>query len=223
MLGALARSDFETVGRLGHDMKGAGASFGFQAITDIGAGLEAGGRRMPTPTHRDSGWVNCPPIWITSARTARSPCDSRSPTPRRSRRSAPRWRIEAGKCAPDRPGRGQRPHPRNLSRAARAERAPRGGGARRARGRGAASSASDPMSRSSTSACPAWMATRSPDGCARRSDIRCCSWRCRETCRRAIASGHSPAASTRTLPSRSTSSWWNACWRPSSRPRFPTA
>jgi CheY-like chemotaxis protein len=37
---ALDRGDFEVVGRLGHDMKGAGASFGFQPITDIGAALE---------------------------------------------------------------------------------------------------------------------------------------------------------------------------------------
>ena len=40
MLDALARSDFETVERLGHGMKGAGTSFGFQAISDIGAALE---------------------------------------------------------------------------------------------------------------------------------------------------------------------------------------
>jgi len=40
MLDALARGEFETVERLGHSMKGSGASFGFQAITDIGAALE---------------------------------------------------------------------------------------------------------------------------------------------------------------------------------------
>jgi len=40
MFDALARGDFETVERLGHCMKGAGASFGFQAITDIGAAIE---------------------------------------------------------------------------------------------------------------------------------------------------------------------------------------
>ena len=40
MLDALTLGDFETVERLGHNMKGAGASFGFQAITDIGAALE---------------------------------------------------------------------------------------------------------------------------------------------------------------------------------------
>lgn len=39
MLDALDRGDFETVGDLGHDMKGAGGSYGFQTITDIGAAL----------------------------------------------------------------------------------------------------------------------------------------------------------------------------------------
>ena len=32
--------DFETVESLGHGMRGAGGSYGFQAITDIGAALE---------------------------------------------------------------------------------------------------------------------------------------------------------------------------------------
>jgi PAS domain S-box-containing protein len=40
MRNALAGGDFGTVERLGHDMRGAGASFGFPEITDIGAGLE---------------------------------------------------------------------------------------------------------------------------------------------------------------------------------------
>jgi PAS domain S-box-containing protein len=40
MRDALDRGDFDTVARLGHGMKGAGASFGFQPITDIGAALE---------------------------------------------------------------------------------------------------------------------------------------------------------------------------------------
>ncbi len=37
---ALSRGDFEAVGFLGHSMKGAGTSYGFAAITDIGASLE---------------------------------------------------------------------------------------------------------------------------------------------------------------------------------------
>ena len=40
MLDALDGSDFATVENLGHDMKGAGGSWGFQGITDIGAALE---------------------------------------------------------------------------------------------------------------------------------------------------------------------------------------
>ncbi|HEY2967199.1 MAG TPA: PAS domain S-box protein [Casimicrobiaceae bacterium] len=39
-LDALDRGDFETVESLGHGMKGAGGSWGFQGITDIGAALE---------------------------------------------------------------------------------------------------------------------------------------------------------------------------------------
>jgi HPt (histidine-containing phosphotransfer) domain-containing protein len=37
---ALDRGDFGTVESLGHGMRGAGGSYGFQAITDIGAALE---------------------------------------------------------------------------------------------------------------------------------------------------------------------------------------
>jgi PAS domain S-box-containing protein len=40
MLDALDRGDFETVESLGHGMKGAGGSWGFQGVTDIGADLE---------------------------------------------------------------------------------------------------------------------------------------------------------------------------------------
>jgi len=40
MLDALDRRDFAIVGNLGHGMKGAGGSWGFQGITDIGAALE---------------------------------------------------------------------------------------------------------------------------------------------------------------------------------------
>ena len=40
MLDALDRGDFETVEILGHGMRGAGGSYGFQAITEIGAALE---------------------------------------------------------------------------------------------------------------------------------------------------------------------------------------
>ena len=37
---ALTQGDFETIQLLGHSMKGAGGSYGFDAITDIGGSLE---------------------------------------------------------------------------------------------------------------------------------------------------------------------------------------
>ncbi len=40
MVACLAASDFEKISVRGHDMKGTGRSYGFQAITDIGAALE---------------------------------------------------------------------------------------------------------------------------------------------------------------------------------------
>ena len=52
MLEALARGDFETVEHLGHCMKGAGASFGFQAIADMGASLEQDARSGNTAASR---------------------------------------------------------------------------------------------------------------------------------------------------------------------------
>jgi PAS domain S-box-containing protein len=46
MLDALDRGDFQTVENLGHSMKGAGGSYGFQRITDIGAALEQAARSV---------------------------------------------------------------------------------------------------------------------------------------------------------------------------------
>ena len=37
---ALRQGDFETIQVLGHSMKGAGGSYGFDAVTDIGKSLE---------------------------------------------------------------------------------------------------------------------------------------------------------------------------------------
>lgn len=45
LIDALDDGDFGTVARLGHNMKGAGASFGFQTITDLGAALELAAER----------------------------------------------------------------------------------------------------------------------------------------------------------------------------------
>jgi HPt (histidine-containing phosphotransfer) domain-containing protein len=55
MLEALDRGDFETVESLGHGMKGAGRSWGFEAITDIGAALEQAAERADTDASRK--WV----------------------------------------------------------------------------------------------------------------------------------------------------------------------
>ena len=55
MLGALDRGDFETVESLGHGMKGAGSSWGFDAITDIGAALEQAAKSADADASRK--WV----------------------------------------------------------------------------------------------------------------------------------------------------------------------
>ena len=55
MLDALDRGDFETVESLGHSMKGAGSSYGFQAITEIGAALEQAAESVDTDASRK--WV----------------------------------------------------------------------------------------------------------------------------------------------------------------------
>jgi CheY-like chemotaxis protein/HPt (histidine-containing phosphotransfer) domain-containing protein len=55
MLDALDRDDLETVESLGHGMRGAGGSWGFQGITDIGAALEQAAESADTDTSRK--WV----------------------------------------------------------------------------------------------------------------------------------------------------------------------
>ncbi len=55
MLDALDRGDFETVEILGHGMRGAGGSYEFQAITDIGAALEQAAESADTDASRK--WV----------------------------------------------------------------------------------------------------------------------------------------------------------------------
>jgi len=52
MLDALARVDFETVTYLGHQMRGSGGAFGFQAITDIGAALQEAAESADTDASR---------------------------------------------------------------------------------------------------------------------------------------------------------------------------
>ncbi len=55
MLDALDRGDFETVETLGHGMRGAGGSYGFQVITDIGAELEQAAGNVDADASRK--WV----------------------------------------------------------------------------------------------------------------------------------------------------------------------
>jgi HPt (histidine-containing phosphotransfer) domain-containing protein len=45
---ALTQGDFETIRILGHSMKGAGGSYGFDAITDIGKSLEQAAKDKDT-------------------------------------------------------------------------------------------------------------------------------------------------------------------------------
>jgi CheY-like chemotaxis protein/HPt (histidine-containing phosphotransfer) domain-containing protein len=56
MLDALDRGDFETVESLGHGMKGAGGSWGFQGITDVGAALEQAAKSIDADASRK--WVS---------------------------------------------------------------------------------------------------------------------------------------------------------------------
>jgi PAS domain S-box-containing protein len=55
MSDALDRVDFKTVINLGHQMRGSGGMFGFQAITDIGAALEQAAESVDVDTSRK--WV----------------------------------------------------------------------------------------------------------------------------------------------------------------------
>jgi CheY-like chemotaxis protein/HPt (histidine-containing phosphotransfer) domain-containing protein len=56
MLDGLDRGEFELVEHLGHGMKGAGGSWGFQAITDIGAALEQSAQSADADASRK--WVD---------------------------------------------------------------------------------------------------------------------------------------------------------------------
>ena len=55
MYDALDRADFEAVTILGHNLRGSGGGFGFQAITDIGAGIERAAADADTAASRQ--WV----------------------------------------------------------------------------------------------------------------------------------------------------------------------
>lgn len=48
ILAALERGDYETIRALGHTMKGDGGGYGFDAITDMGGGLEQAAKNKNT-------------------------------------------------------------------------------------------------------------------------------------------------------------------------------
>jgi CheY-like chemotaxis protein len=90
MLDALARSDFATVERLGHNMSGSGATFGFQAITDIGTALEKEARSADPDASRK--WIGELSTYLDHVEsgakfTVRLPLsDTRAPTAEGARR-----------------------------------------------------------------------------------------------------------------------------------------
>jgi CheY-like chemotaxis protein len=53
ILSALDRVDFETVSRLGHNMRGSGGAYGFQGITDICADLQAAAEKADEAAARE--------------------------------------------------------------------------------------------------------------------------------------------------------------------------
>jgi HPt (histidine-containing phosphotransfer) domain-containing protein len=67
MRDALDRVDFETVTSLGHQMRGSGAMFGFQAITDIGAALQQAAESADTDGSRK--WVDELSNYLDGAKT----------------------------------------------------------------------------------------------------------------------------------------------------------
>jgi HPt (histidine-containing phosphotransfer) domain-containing protein len=67
MLDALDRVDFETVKFLGHQMRGSGGAYGFQAITDIGAALQQAAESADTDWSRK--WVDELSNYLDGAKT----------------------------------------------------------------------------------------------------------------------------------------------------------
>jgi len=51
---AIDRADYETIGQIGHKMKGEGGSYGFDAVTDLGAKLERAAQEKDLDTARQT-------------------------------------------------------------------------------------------------------------------------------------------------------------------------
>jgi len=57
LIGALERADFDALRSVGHRMKGEGAGFGFQAMSDIGVMLEQAGRTRDLKLAQEQVWA----------------------------------------------------------------------------------------------------------------------------------------------------------------------
>jgi HPt (histidine-containing phosphotransfer) domain-containing protein len=79
MLDALGRVDFETVTILGHQMRGSGAMFGFQAITNIGAALQQAAESADTDASRK--WVDELSNYLDGVETISDQPVTQSPKP----------------------------------------------------------------------------------------------------------------------------------------------
>ncbi len=49
---ALEKKQYETISKLGHDMKGTGGACGFDVVTDVGMGLESAAKDLNTDAIR---------------------------------------------------------------------------------------------------------------------------------------------------------------------------
>jgi CheY-like chemotaxis protein len=79
MLDALDRVDFETVTILGHQMRGSGGAYGFQAITDIGAALQQAAESADADVSRK--WVGELSSYLDGVETISNQPVTRSPKP----------------------------------------------------------------------------------------------------------------------------------------------
>jgi HPt (histidine-containing phosphotransfer) domain-containing protein len=69
LLGALDQADFKAIEIVGHQMMGSGASYGFQPITDMGAGLEQAAASADADASRK--WVDELSSYLNSVEISR--------------------------------------------------------------------------------------------------------------------------------------------------------
>jgi len=80
MLAALDRGDFETVQSLGHGMRGAGGSWGFQRISDLGADLEQAASSVDAGASRR--WVEQLSSYLDNVEVVYDPGEGATPAVR---------------------------------------------------------------------------------------------------------------------------------------------